>query len=195
MKKLIKITSLIVVFSLVMTFFGEVTTIDVQAASSKKVTETQKKKIKKLCKNFTDFIAVELTEKDPDLKIKVGKTKNWKFQKWDTEDHTYDANMIIPLWYMNIEDPAKKVFDIDDWSVVKKEGDWGIVIPYLSLKSVKKLSSEKYKAVFNVKWKNSEKNKTKKTGTATFTLKKKSGTYYGFVVKSVKIKKTSNKLP
>ena len=71
MKKLIKITSLIVVLSLVMTFFGEVNTIDVSAASSKKVTATEKKKIKKLCKNFTDFLAHELTDVVEILKIKT----------------------------------------------------------------------------------------------------------------------------
>lgn len=195
MKKLIKITSLIVALSLVMTFFGEVNTIDVSAASSKKVTATEKKKIKKLCKNFTDFLALELTDEDPITKIKKGKSITWEFQKWSKEDDIYKPNLVVPLWYMTIKDPAKKVFDIDDFSVETLEGDWGTISPYLSLKSVTKLSSKKYKAVFNIKWVNSENNKRKTTGIATFTLKKKAGTYYGFVAKSVKIKKTANKLP
>lgn len=90
MKKLIKITSLIVIFSLVITFFGETNTAkDVHAASSNKVTATQKKKIQKLCKNFTDFLGMELTDNDSSTKIKVGKTKTWEFQEWSTEDMTY----------------------------------------------------------------------------------------------------------
>ena len=195
MKKLIKITSLIVIFSLVITFFGETNTAkDVHAASSNKVTATQKKKIQKLCKNFTDFLGMELTDNDSSTKIKVGKTKTWEFQEWSTEDMTYKPNMVVPLWYMTIKDPAKKVFDIDDWSVPTKEGDWGEVAPYLSLKSVKKISSKKYKAVFDIKWKDSVSGKSKKTGSAAFTLKMKKGTYYGFIVKSVKIKKTSDKI-
>lgn len=195
MKKLIKITSLIVVLSLVMTFFGEVNTIDVSAASSKKVTATEKKKIKKLCKNFTDFLAHELTDDNLTSNIKKGKSITWEFQKWSKEDDIYKPNLVVPLWYMTIKNPAKKVFDIDDFSVETLEGDWGTISPYLSLKSVTKLSSKKYKAVFNIKWVNSENNKRKTTGIATFTLKKKAGTYYGFVAKSVKIKKTANKLP
>lgn len=195
MKKLMKLTSLIVAFSLVITLFGGANTIDVNAATSKKVTATEKKKIKKLCKNFTDFLALELVDDDEITKLEVGKTRNWIFQKWSTEDFTYQPNLVVPLWYMTIKNPAKKVFGLDNFSVETQQGDWGSIIPYLSLKSVKKVSSKKYTAVFNIKWKNCENNKKKTTGTATFTLKKKKGTYYGFIVKSVKIKKTSNKLP
>ena len=132
------------------------------------------------------------------LEIPVGKSKNWVFQKWGAEDiDEYEPNMVVALWYMTIKNPAQKVFGIRDGVMyTKKEGDWGTLFPYLTLKSVKKKSSNKYEAVFNVMWENCENNcKKKKTGTATFTLKKKKGTYYGFVAKSVKIKKITNEMP
>lgn len=167
---------------------------DVYAATSEDVTTTQEKNIKKLCKNFTDFIGVELTDETSGTYIKVGKSNTWEFQKWSTEDTIYEPNMVIPLWYMNIKNASKKVFDIDDFHVQNKLGDWGEVAPYLSLNSISKISSKKYKAVFAVKWRDSVSQTSKKTGSATFTLKKKKGTYYGFIVKSVKIKKTSDNI-
>lgn len=163
----------------------------VYAATSQDVTKTEKKNIKKLCRNFTTFIGLELTDDMSATYIEKGKSNTWEFQKWSTEDTIYEPNMIIPLWYMTIKDPAKKVFDIDDFHVEPKLGDWGTAAPCLSLKSISKISARKYKAVFNVKWDNSMTRTTKKIGSATFTLKKKKGTYYGFIVKKVKISKTS----
>lgn len=192
MKKIMKIMSLVITFSLALSFFGGTNTCkDVNATTSKNVTETQKKNIKKLCRNFTDFLGLELTDTDPYTMMEAGKSRTWKFQKWGTEDMTYKANMIIPLWYMTCKDPAKKVFDIDGWIITPQLGDWGDAYPSMSLKSIKKVSSKKYKATYNINWKSSVPKKTTKIGSATFTLKKKRGTYYGFIVKSVTIKKVA----
>ena len=198
MKKIVRIISALLVCALVFSNFSGTNAMPgVYAASSKKVTSKEKKNIKRLCKNFETFIGMELMEEDSMLEIPVGKSKNWVFQEWGTEEiDLYKPNMVEALSYMLIKDPAKKVFDIDSFVVCSKEGDWGTLFPYLTLKSVKKKSSNKYVAVFNVMWENCENNcKKKKTGTATFTLKKKKGTYYGFVAKSVKIKKITNEMP
>ena len=196
MKKFIKITSFVIVVLLALSLFGETNIVqDVNAKTSKDVTATQERNIKKLCRHFTNFLCLELIDVEPDSMIKVGKSKTWKFQNWRTEDLTYKENMLEPLTYMYCKNAAEKVFDIKDWKITPVLGDWGDAGPYISLKSIKKVSSKKYKATFNIKWENSVLNKVKKMGSATFTLKKKRGTYYGFIVKSVTIKKISNRLP
>ena len=164
----------------------------VYAATSQDVSETQEKNIKKLCKNFTTFIGVEFTDDTSGTYVEKGKSCTWEFQKWSTEDLTYKPNIVVPLWYMSIKDASEKVFDIDGFYVEPIEGDWGSAEPNLSLQSISKISSRKYKAVFNVKWRDCMSRTNKKIGTATFTLKKRKGTYYGFIVKKVKISKTND---
>lgn len=194
MKKLMKLTSLVIAFSLALSFFGNTHTLqNVNASSSRRVTTTEKRNIKKLCSNFTTFLGLELTDDDPYTMIEEGKSRTWEFQKWNKEDMTYKENMVVPLWYMYFKDPAKKVFDIDDWIVPTTEGDWGDAGPVMSLRSIKKISSKKYKVNYNINWESSfPKKSVTKMGSATFTLKKKRGTYYGFVVKSVVIKKVAH---
>lgn len=153
-------------------------------------TATQERKIKKLCKNFTNFLCHELIDEEPDTMIKAGKSQSWKFQDWKTEDTTYKENMLASLKYMDCKNAAEKVFDIKGWDITPILGDWGDAGPSISPKSIKKVSFKRCKATFDIKWGNAE--ETKKIGSATFILKKKRGTYYGFVVKSVTIKKNLN---
>lgn len=193
MKKIRHILTIIIVFSMAGIMCGVNLNSDfVQAKQSKKVTLKEQKNITKLCKNFETFLGLQLLEEDPDLKIKVGKTEEWLFQKWDKEDLTYKYNMIVPLWYMGIKKAPQKVFGIDGWEVHKEVGDWGEQCPYIALKKITKVSSNKYYAKFDICWKFSGPFvKKEKNGEAKFLLKKKSNSYYGFIVKKVKIKKTA----
>ena len=196
MKKIMKLTSIVIAFSLALSFFGNTHTLkDVNASTSTRVTATEKRNIKKLCSNFTTFLGLELTDPDSATNYFEDESVTWEFQKWNKEDMTYKENMIVPLWYMYCKDPAKKVFDIDSWIITTKEGDWGEAAPVMSLRSIKKVSSKKYKVNYNINWESSfPKKSVTKIGSATFTLKKKRGTYYGFVVKSVVIKKVANQI-
>ena len=192
MKKTLKKFVYVMVLALLVCSYSGVNGQEVVHAQTSKVTSGEKGKIKKLCKEFTVFLAMQLNETDPIMEIPVGKSTTWKFQDWNKEDLNYKYNMIVPLGYMSDENAAKRVFGISDFYVTPEVGDWGEAYTVVSLKSVSKKSSSKYVAVCDVKWVNEVENTTQKWGTATFTLKKKKGTYYGFVVKSVKIKKIKN---
>ena len=157
--------------------------------NSNRVNATQKRKIKKLCKNFTKFLCRELVAEGTIIRLEADNTKTWKFQDWKKEDTTYKENMLASLKDMDCKNAAEKVFDIKDWDVTPALEDYGNVRLSMSIKSIRKVSSKRYKAIFHIEWENSE--KIKKIRSATFTLKKKKGTYYGFVVKSLTMKKTA----
>lgn len=154
-----------------------------------RVNATQKRKIKKLCKNFTKFLCRELVAEGTIIRLGAENAKTWKFQDWKTEDTTYKENMLASLKYMDCKNAAERVFDIKDWDVTPALEDYGNVRLSMSTKSIRKVSSKRYKATFHIEWENAEKNK--KIRSATFTLKKKKGTYYGFVVKNLTMKKTA----
>ena len=180
------------VFSLLICSLGIIHTPVAVQAKTTNATTNEKKKSKKLCNEFTNFLGMQLTEGDPSLAISVGKSTTWIFETWKKEDLTYRYNLVVPLQYMSDEGAAERVFGLKDFYVSPVIGDWGEAFPELSLKSATKKSTSKYTAVCDIKWVNSMDNTTKKIGTATFTLKKKKGTHYGFIVKSIKIKKVAN---
>lgn len=157
-------------------------------AKSLKVSAKEKKSIKKICQEFTTFLGLQLIDENEDTKIPVGKSTTWKFQDWGKENLKYKYNMTAALCYMEGRTPAKRVFGIKAFYTTPVTGDWGSAGPNLAVKSMTKKSSARYTANGDVMWV-SEVDASKKLGTVTFTLKKKKNTYYGFVVKSVKIKK------
>ncbi len=161
-------------------------------AATAKVSSSEKANIKKLCSNFETFVGQMLADNDSDNKIAVGKSQKWVFQSWQKEDLTYKDNMVVPLGYMGGKKAAERVFGVKKFYVPHKKGDWGNAYPKLTVKSIKKESSSKYIATCDVKWVNSEDNTSKKWATVTVTMKKKKGTHYGFVAKSVNIKKLKN---
>ena len=71
-------------------------------------------------------------------------------------------------------------------------GNWGLSWPVIRLKYIGRLSSNKYKIKTNLVWHDAEHDTNTKAGEVDFIIKKKPNSYYGYVVKSLKIIKTSN---
>ena len=158
--------------------------------SSDDVTEDEVKSIKKSSKNFGTFAGADLIGVEGRKKLAKGKSRTYKFQDWDEEDTTYSSVMKKALEMVYIKDDDNKLFDVD-YDVEDFEGDWGMSYQAIAFKKVKMISEDKYKATCEVKWNDNFNGKKWKIGTATFTFKKKDEAYYGFVLKSVTIKKTT----
>ena len=77
----------------------------------------------------------------------------------------------------------------ENTSVKYAVGDWGVDIPVLKISKISKVDSGKYRVVAKAILLNDFTGKTTTYGTVTLDVKKKSGSYYGYIAKKLTIKK------
>lgn len=174
--------------------FVTITAIPVRSyAKTKDVTNSissqDKKSIKKLVKCFATPCGYDLAERS----MVEGETTGYKFSKASTRRHVLNLSFDeIYVRKVNENELSKRLFGVDTSNINLLMGQWGSSCPIIKAKNIFKLSSSKYKVKTNLVWYDQEKNTYTKVGEVDFTLKKKPNTYYGYIVKSLKITKTSN---
>lgn len=166
--------------------FFDINSMEVNAAS---VSSSEKKKIEELCQSFQHYFGVNFYFTDDEAK-KYAKKEEIVFSKWGKEDKSKIGNVKNVGSYISNLYSMESIFGIKGVNVDRHVGDWGVEYPIVKVTSVTKKSSTKYIAKCDLKWVNDYKG-TKKVGNATFTLKKKSKSKYGFVVKSLSYKMTA----
>ena len=122
-----------------------------------------------------------------------GEERGYKFSNASARQH------ILNLAYEEIYDQkideyelSKRLFGVKTSNVNPLIGNWGLSWPVIRLKYIDRLSSNKYKIKTSLVWHDAEHDTNTKAGEVVFTIKKKPNSYYGYVVKSLKIIKTSN---
>lgn len=159
-------------------------------AEQKEVTNSisGKKDIEELVQIFTTPCGYNLTEL-----MKKGRSKNFDFSK------TSDRRKILNLCYEEIYDKAineytlsMRMFDKNTSNIDLLIGDWGSSGPQIKIIKIYKISSNKYKVLSKINWYDSANISSKKIGTMRLYLTKNADSYYGYIVKSMKLKKTAN---
>lgn len=153
------------------------------------VSASEKKNIVELCKSFGCYFGVNYYESDADAK-KYGKKVNVTFSNWGKEDTSKSSTIENVGYFINNTYSMEDIFGVKGVYVDRLSGDWGESYPDVKVTSISKKSGNKYSAKCDLRWIDYN-SKVKKVGNATFTLKKKSGARFGFVVKSLSYKMTA----
>ena len=174
-----KVLAGVATFALICTLCPVVGASDVQAASVRS-------KMCKLTKEFVNFAGLECSNNEW-----LGKEKKYDFSSKATRRAVvtyaeYDGKHQDMSYY------SKKLFG----KGIGKDkeiniGDWGLAWPEIKVNKYTKLKSGKTCVKFSVMWKNEEEGTTKKLATGKLYLKKKSGTYYGYVATKMTLTRTN----
>lgn len=147
-----------------------------------------KNDIKELVQCFNTPCGYDLTQL-----MKKGRTKKYSFSK------ASDRRNILNLCYEEIYNQGVgeratsiRLFGKTTSNIDLLIGDWGCAWPEIKIKKIYKTSSYNYKIVANINWFEEEKNASKKIGSLRLYLKKDSNSYYGYIVKSMKLKKIAD---
>lgn len=125
--------------------------------------------------------------------MQTGRTKSFDFSNKE------DRKDILDLCYGEIFDKtitdrvlSLRIFGKTTPQIKFLKGNWGIAWPNNKIRKIYKISSDKYKVVLNINWFNTETNISKRIGKAHLYLKKDPNSYYGYIVRSMKLKKIAN---
>ena len=120
-----------------------------------------------------------------------GEETGYKFSNASERRHILNLNY-DKIYETGKDIFSKRLFGVETSNITPKIGQWGTSYPVIKVKSIYKSSTGKYKINTNLVWHNSEYETNTKVGEVDFIIKKKPNSYYGYVVKSLKIIKTSN---
>lgn len=163
----------------------------VQAQAAEDVTNSVsgKRNIKALCKFFSIFYGVELTHQ-----MEIGQKKKYDFSKESARRYVLCiSGDTIHYERISVKKASKRIFGKSTSRVGKiigelGDGEW----PTLKIKKIYKLSSGKYKVNISLIQFNGDTGIGNKTGELNVILKKKPKSYYGYIVKSMTLKKVSD---
>lgn len=169
----------------------------VKAQAAKDITNSATFNIRALCDYFPSVCGYDLI-----YKMKIGQKKKYNFAKASTRRHTIFCDWIeFTIQSGKSIDPnivSKRVFGKGTSKINTLGGQWGMAYPTIKVKKICKLSSTKYKVKANVNWEwepgvsDNGIAGSRKIGDLRITLKKKPKSYYGYIVKSMALKKVSD---
>ena len=189
MKKEKLLNKIICAFVIICCFITPVINANTRVqAQTKDVTNTVsgKNDIKELTRILATPCGYDLTEL-----MKKGRTKKYDFSK------ASDRRNILNLCYEEIYSVGERVVSIRMFGENTNDidllvGDWGCSWPEIKINKIYKMSSNKYKVSANVNWYDESENSSKKIGKLRLYLKKDSNSYYGYIAKSMKLKKVAD---
>jgi len=120
-----------------------------------------------------------------------GQETGYKFSNANARRHILNLSY-EEIWKTNKITVSKRLFGVSTSNINLKIGQWGCSWPIIKVRNIYKITSNKYKIKTNLVWYDEQQDTYTKVGEVNFSLKKKSNTYYGYIVKSLKIIKTSN---
>lgn len=167
----------------------------VQAQAAEDVTNSFTFNVETLCGFFPSTCGYDLI-----YNMKIGQKKKYDFSKESTRRHTIYCDWAEFSSYTDIDvspnEMSKRVFGKKTSKIDTNGGEWGNGGPTIKIKKIYKLSSGKYKVKANVCWNVADSNgkvvNIYKIGDLTINLKKKSKSYYGYIVKSMTLKKVAD---
>lgn len=195
-KKTIKqVLCMLLIICCTVTSFN-VSMVQTQAATD--ITDSATHNIRALCEFFPSTCGSDLVDNGSDT-MKIGQKKKYDFSNastrrrtilcdWKAFTHGSDIGITPNMW-------SKRVFGKSTSKINTQGGDWGESWPEIKVKKIYKLSSGKYKVKANVNWNelgDYGKMTVHKIGDLTINIKKKSKSYYGYVVKSMTLKKVAD---
>lgn len=168
----------------------------VQTHAAKDITNTATHNIRALCEFFPSTCGSDLI-----YNMKIGQKKKYDFSKASTRRRTILNDWIEFTSESDIgispNEMSKRVFGKGTSKINTLGGDWGDVCwPSIKVKKIYKLSSGKYRVKANVNWNDTDGagniTSIHKIGDLTINLKKKPKSYYGYIVKSMTLKKVAD---
>ena len=167
----------------------------VQTHAAKDITNTATHNIRALCGFFPSTCGGDLIDNGA-ATMKIGQKKKYNFSKASTRRRTIERDFREFTSQSDIgigpNAMSKRVFGKSTSKINIQGFDWGDSWPTIEVKKIYKLSSEKYKVKANVNWNEYGKMTIHKIGDLTINLKKKSKSYYGYIVKSMTLKKVAD---
>lgn len=166
----------------------------VQTHAAKDITNTATYNIRTLCEFFPSTCGFDLIDN-----MKIGQKKKYDFSKASTRRRTILNDWIEFTSETDIgispNEMSKRVFGKGTSKINTLGGEWGCDWPTIKVKKIYKLSSGKYQVKADID-RNIEGSYGKMTvykiGSVTINLKKKSKSYYGYIVKSMTLKKVAD---
>ncbi len=167
----------------------------VQTHAAKDITNTATHNIRALCGFFPSTCGGDLIDNGADT-MKIGQKKKYNFSKASTRRRTIERDFREFTSQSDIgispNAMSKRVFGKSTSKINIQGFDWGDSWPTIEVKKIYKLSSGKYKVKADVNWNEYGKMTIHKIGDLTINLKKKSKSYYGYIVKSMTLKKVAD---
>lgn len=167
----------------------------VKAQAAKDITNSATHNIRTLCEFFPSTCGYDLI-----YKMKIGQKKKYNFAKASTR--RYALNRCYSELYSqystgtSINTLSNRIFGKKTSKVNMIVADWGLARPAIKIRKIYRQSSGKYKVKANVNWEwdadEFDSAGSRKIGDLQITLKKKPKSYYGYIVKSMALKKVSD---
>ena len=192
-KNIVRIITLVLIVMMLMPAFHV-------SAKSDNVTKSfkNKSKVVHLIKEFRTFAGLEI------VKMRVGQAKKYSFSKNKYRkmviktptpglsiDYVHNAWKNTTFSKRSLEKLSKNIFGRATKNIGKPlVGDWGGVTPEIKRIKIYRTGKKTYIVKAKIKWFYPDENVYREGGTIIWNIKRKKGTHYGYIVKSMKIKKT-----
>lgn len=174
--------------------------IDKIKAGARDVTKSIPKhhNIRVVSEYFRTLCGYDLLELEE--KMKIGQKKKYDFSKESTRRYALNRcfNELNSQIYagIDVKTLSKQIFGKSTTKVSFIEGDWGLAGPKIKIKKIYKQTLGKYTVKADVDWvvKNDFNNEiadSYQIGEVEINFKKKPKSYYGYIVKSMILKKVS----